>query len=285
MGLCANEFVETNLVNIYAMAGGDTGVIKARKVFDTMTQQNVVTWNSMLAMYLRLGCADEAQGTFDVMPERNGMSWVNMIAGCMHSGKSSVGEGERVPDEVTFLGVLCACSHTGMVNEGRHYFKYMTQEYDIEPRIKHYRCFVDLLERVGLQDEAYELIAAIGYFTLLSNAYASADRWVDVANVRQKMVEMGVKKPPGHSQIQVNDEKRMKVVELGIAHGLVNMLKAVKDDRTCKETLKALVTLSHTDMAVGSLHLAGASLVISSTPDSTKDAEVMGDKSSLLKKF
>ncbi|KAF6169049.1 hypothetical protein GIB67_038546 [Kingdonia uniflora] len=128
----------------------------------------------------------------------------------------SVGEGERVPDEVTFLGVLCACSHTGMVNEGRHYFKYMTQAYDIEPRIEHYGCFVDLLNRVGLQGEAYELIgimslkpneavwgallggyrihrniklasyvgdnlisklkpieAAIGYFTLLSNAYAS----------------------------------------------------------------------------------------------------------------
>ncbi|KAF6167006.1 hypothetical protein GIB67_041261 [Kingdonia uniflora] len=88
MGLCVNEFVETNLVNMYAMAGGDTGVIKARKVFDTITQRNVVTWNSMLAMYLRLGCVDEARETFDVMPERNEVSWTTMIAGCVHSGKS-----------------------------------------------------------------------------------------------------------------------------------------------------------------------------------------------------
>ncbi|KAF6155691.1 hypothetical protein GIB67_007128 [Kingdonia uniflora] len=77
----------------------------------------------------------------------------------------------------------------------------------------------------------------------------------------------------------------MKVVELGSTHGLVNMLKAVKDDRTRKEALKALVALSHTDITVGSLHLAGASSVISSTPDSSEDAEVMGDKSILLKKF
>ncbi|KAF6173059.1 hypothetical protein GIB67_038869 [Kingdonia uniflora] len=82
-----------------------------------------------------------------------------------------------------------------------------------------------------------------------------------------------------------NDEKRMQVVELGCAHGLVNMLKAVKDDRTCKESLRALVALSHTDIAVGALHLAGASSVISSTPDSSEDAEVMGYKYSLLKRF
>ncbi|KAF6172196.1 hypothetical protein GIB67_024818 [Kingdonia uniflora] len=362
MRLCENQFVETNLVNMYVMAGGDSGVIKVRKVFDTMTQRNVVTWNSMLAMYLRLGCVDEARETFDVMPERNGVSWTTMIDGCVHNGKSrqalalyhqmwracvevdevtmvatlsactelgdletgrwihsyvdktfgstnqlklvslnnaiihmyarvieeayrvfkkmkrrsiaswttvitglaklgrgsealdvfpsmlSVDEGERVlPDEVTFLRVFCACNHIGMVNEGHHYFKYMTQAYGIESRIEHYGCFVDLLSRVGLLDETYELIgtmslkpneavwgallggcrihrniklasyvgdnlisklkpieAAMGYFTLLSNAYASANRWVDVANVRQKMAEMGVKKPPGHSQIQVN---------------------------------------------------------------------------------
>ncbi|KAF6149480.1 hypothetical protein GIB67_011381 [Kingdonia uniflora] len=283
-----------------------------------MTQRNVVTWNSILAMYLRLGCVDEAQGIFDFMPERNGVSWTTMIVGCMHSGKSrqalalyhQMCRARVEVDEVTMVAILFPCAGlgdletgrwihsyvdktfsstnqlklvslnnaikhmyarvieeayrvfkkikrrsiaswttviTGMVNEGRHYFKYMTQAYDIELRIEHYGCFVDLLNRVGLQDEAYELIGimslkpnkavwgallggyrihrniklasyvcdnlisklkpievAIKYFTLLSNAYASADRWVDVANVRQKMVEIGVKKPLGHSQIQVN---------------------------------------------------------------------------------
>ncbi|KAF6154354.1 hypothetical protein GIB67_026810 [Kingdonia uniflora] len=82
-----------------------------------------------------------------------------------------------------------------------------------------------------------------------------------------------------------DDEKRMKVVELGGAHGLVNMLKAVKDDHTRKEALRALVALSHTDIAVGSLHLAGASSINSYTPDSFEDAKVMGYKSSLLKRF
>ncbi|KAF6173142.1 hypothetical protein GIB67_028440 [Kingdonia uniflora] len=85
-----------------------------------------------------------------------------------------------------------------------------------------------------------------------------------------------------------DDEKRIKVVELGGAHGLVNMLKAVKDDRTCKEALRALVVLSYADIdvdALRALHLAGASSVISSTPNSSEDAEVMGYKSSLLKRF
>ncbi|KAF6152302.1 hypothetical protein GIB67_005956 [Kingdonia uniflora] len=222
------------------MAGGDTGVIKAKKVFDTMTQRNVVTWNSRLAMYLRLGCVDEAQETFDVMPKRNGVSWTTMIAGCVHSGKSrhelalyhQMWRARVEVDEVTMVAILSACAelgdletgrwihsyvnktfgstnqlklvslnnaiihmyassgvieeayrvfkkmkrgsivswttvitglanHTGMVNEGRHYFKYMTQAYGIEPRIEHYGCFVDLLSRAGLQDEAYELIGTM----------------------------------------------------------------------------------------------------------------------------
>ncbi|KAF6170549.1 hypothetical protein GIB67_031957, partial [Kingdonia uniflora] len=84
---------------------------------------------------------------------------------------------------------------------------------------------------------------------------------------------------------RMEHEKRMQVVELGGAHGLINMLKAVKDDRTRKETLRALVALARTDISVGSLHLAGASSVISYTPDSSEDAEVMGYKSSLLKRF
>ncbi|KAF6140611.1 hypothetical protein GIB67_013904 [Kingdonia uniflora] len=149
---------------------------------------------------------------------------------------------------------------------------------------------------------------------------------IDVSG--DKLIEQSVKllrvKDPLFKRME--HEKMMKVVELGGAHGLVNMLKAVKDDRTRKEALRELVALSHivinpitkreryftywihislvllrkmllqiADIVVGSLHLAGASSVISSTPDSSEDVEVMGDsskdaevmgyKSSLLKRF
>ncbi|KAF6154356.1 hypothetical protein GIB67_026812 [Kingdonia uniflora] len=247
-----------------------------------MTQQNVVAWNSMLAMYLRLGCVDEAQRIFDFMPERNGVSWTTMIAGCMHSGKSrqvlalyhQMCRARVEVDEVTMVAILFPCANLGDLETGRWIHSYVDKTFSstnqlklvsLNNVIKHmyarvieeaYRVFKKIKRRsiaswttviTGLQDEAYELIgtmslkpneavwgallggyrihrniklasyvcdnlisklkpieAAIKYFTLLSNAYASADRWVDVTNVRQKMVEIGVKKPPGHSQIQVN---------------------------------------------------------------------------------
>ncbi|XP_042499489.1 pentatricopeptide repeat-containing protein At5g66520-like [Macadamia integrifolia] len=272
-GLCSNVFVQTNLVNMYITAGGVAGVLKARKVFDEMTQRNVMTWNSMLSGYFRRGDVKTAQEFFYDMPERNAVSWTTMIAGYTKTGKckqalalfyemrkaqvevdqvvllaalsacaelvdlktgrwihsyldkasciqkpdfvplknalihmyascgvieeayrmfkemshrstiswttmiigfakqgfgeealvvfrwmqSVEGEGIR-PDEITFIGVLCACSHRGWVDEGRTYFKCMTTTYNLEPRIEHYGCMVDLLSRAGQLDEAQKLI-------------------------------------------------------------------------------------------------------------------------------
>ncbi|KAH9767372.1 ARM repeat superfamily protein [Citrus sinensis] len=87
------------------------------------------------------------------------------------------------------------------------------------------------------------------------------------------------------TRFAIDDERRMKIVEIGGAQELVNMLGAAKDDRTRKEALKALAALSHSDEAAGALHHAGAISVIKSTPDSLNDAEVEKYKSSLLKRF
>ncbi|KAF6142961.1 hypothetical protein GIB67_003917 [Kingdonia uniflora] len=141
------------------------------KTFGSTNQLKLVSLNNaIIHMYARV--IEEAYRVFKKMKRRSIASWTTVITGLAKLGRGSeafdvfcsmpsVGEGERVLDEVTFLGVLCALSHTGMVNEGRHYFKYITQAYDIEPRIEHYGCFVDLLNRVGLQDEAYELIGTM----------------------------------------------------------------------------------------------------------------------------
>ncbi|XP_042495705.1 uncharacterized protein LOC122074799 [Macadamia integrifolia] len=87
------------------------------------------------------------------------------------------------------------------------------------------------------------------------------------------------------SRFAVDDERRMKIVEIGGAKELLNMLGTAKDERTQKEALIALVALSHSDEAVRALHLAGAISVIRSIPDSFQDSEVMVHKSSLLKRF
>ncbi|CAL9144689.1 unnamed protein product [Musa hybrid cultivar] len=83
----------------------------------------------------------------------------------------------------------------------------------------------------------------------------------------------------------VDDERRMKVVEMGGALDLLNMLKTAKDDKTRKQALKTLVALSHSDEAAEALHQADAIAIVSSTPNSVEYAEVETYKSSLLKRF
>ncbi|KAF7133439.1 hypothetical protein RHSIM_Rhsim09G0182800 [Rhododendron simsii] len=87
------------------------------------------------------------------------------------------------------------------------------------------------------------------------------------------------------SRFAIDDERRKKIVEMGGAEELLNMLGAAKDDQTRKEALKALVALSPSDEAAGFLQRAGAISVIRDTPDSTEDAEIEKYKLSLLKRF
>lgn len=87
------------------------------------------------------------------------------------------------------------------------------------------------------------------------------------------------------ARFAIDDERRMKIVDMGGAQELLNMLGAAKDDRTRKEALKALAALSLSDGAVDTLHRAGGISVVKSIPDSIEDADVMKYKSSLLKRF
>ncbi|KAJ7965104.1 ARM repeat superfamily protein [Quillaja saponaria] len=87
------------------------------------------------------------------------------------------------------------------------------------------------------------------------------------------------------ARFAIDDERRMKIVEMGGAQELLNMLNAAKDDRTRKQALKALSAISHSDEVVGALHNAGAVSIIRSTPSSLEDADVEKFKSSLLKRF
>lgn len=87
------------------------------------------------------------------------------------------------------------------------------------------------------------------------------------------------------TRFAIDDERRMKIVEMGGAHGLVNMLETAKDNHTRSEALKAIAALAHSDEAVGALHSAGAISVIRSAGGSVEDAEIKEHKSKLLKRF
>lgn len=120
---------------------------------------------ALVNMYAKCGTLKFASQVFALMRERNVMSWTSLICGLAQHGYSKEAldifekmqiEGVR-PNELTFTGVLNACAHTGLVTEGRKYFK-MIEMYGLEARIQHYGCMVDLLGKAGRVEEAYEII-------------------------------------------------------------------------------------------------------------------------------
>ncbi|KAG9451979.1 hypothetical protein H6P81_004883 [Aristolochia fimbriata] len=209
--------------------------------------------NALIGMYAKCGSLTGARNVFDAMPRRNVISWTSMITGlAMHGdGLSALSLLEQMkagriePNGVTFVGLLYACSHAGLVDEGRQIFASMINEYQITPRLEHYGCMVDLLGRANLLDEAVELIKTMpfepnvviwgsllgacrvhnnvelgefaakkllrvdphhdGAHVLLSNIYAKAGRWGDVKEVRRSMKNRGIAKEKGSSWIELKD--------------------------------------------------------------------------------
>ncbi|KAL6993515.1 Pentatricopeptide repeat-containing protein [Sarracenia purpurea var. burkii] len=211
---------------------------------------NVVIGSALVDMYSKCGSVDDAYKVFDRMTERNVFSYSSMIVGFAMHGCANAAiqlfqdmlKTDIKPNRVTFVGVLTACSHVGMVERGRHLFDAMEESYGVMPSADHYACMVDLLGRAGCLEEALELvntmpmdphegvwgallgacrihlnpdiaeIAAshlfelepngIGNYILLSNIYASAGRWDEVSRVRKLMRIRGLKKNPGCSWVE-----------------------------------------------------------------------------------
>ncbi|KAH0992195.1 hypothetical protein GBA52_003678 [Prunus armeniaca] len=215
-------------------------------------QPSVILGNALMDMYAKCGSINSATELFGEMPERNLVSWNTMIAGYAGHAKEALTLFNQMktmglkPDDITFVVVLSACSHGGLVSQGREHFESMARDYDVEPKEEHYACMIDLLGRVGRLEEAYQLINKMpmeagvsawgallnackihgnvdlaklsaeklleldpedsGIYVLLANLYANKKRWDDVRIVRSLMKERGVRKNPGHSLIEVEGE-------------------------------------------------------------------------------
>ncbi|XP_022934053.1 pentatricopeptide repeat-containing protein At2g36730-like [Cucurbita moschata] len=176
-GMVLNVQLGTAFVDMYAKSG-DVGC--ARLVFNSLKQRSVWTWSAMILGLAQHGFANEAIEFF-----------TNMMS-------SSV-----VPNYVTFIGVLCACSHAGLVDEGYHYFNIMERVYGIKPMMIHYRSMVDTLGRAGRVKEAYEFIMSmhvqpdpIVWRTLLSACSArDVDGGAQVAEeARKRLLELETKR-------------------------------------------------------------------------------------------
>nr|CAD1827537.1 unnamed protein product [Ananas comosus var. bracteatus] len=131
---------------------------------------NVVVGSALVDMYAKCGLIDNARQVFDEMPERNVYTYSSMIAGLASHGRAHeaialfremVGATNVAPNRVTLIGVLTACSHAGMVEEGRFFFAQMKDKYRIPRSADHYACMVDLLGRAGLVEEALELVKSM----------------------------------------------------------------------------------------------------------------------------
>lgn len=140
--------LNNSLINMYSKCG-EIGT--ARRLFDGMQKKDVTTWTSMIVGHALHGQAEEALKLFAEMKE------INERAG--KKKRSGQHESPQVlPNDITFMGVLMACSHAGLMGEGKQHFRSMKEDYSLTPRISHFGCMVDLLCRAGLLTEAYEFI-------------------------------------------------------------------------------------------------------------------------------
>nr|AYM00624.1 pentatricopeptide repeat protein [Salvia miltiorrhiza] len=224
---------------------------------------DVLVMNGLINMYMKCGDLGAGEMLFKKMEFRDIISWNIMITGYgMHGlGLESLTifnqmvEAGIGPDEVTFVAVLSACSHAGLVAEGRELFHRMSGEFRIEPRVEHYACTVDMFGRAGLLEEARRVLrsmpmepnapvwgamlsscemhrnvddavesaavmfgmesSATGGYMLLSNLYAASGRWGEAAEVRTLARAKGLRKVPAQSWIEV----RKKVHSFSVGRG------------------------------------------------------------------
>ncbi|CDY16341.1 BnaA02g11450D [Brassica napus] len=212
-GVELNPILCTALVDVYAKCGD---IKSSREVFYGVERDDVSVWNAMITGFATHGLAEEAMRVFSEM------------------------EGEHVsPDSITFLGLLTACSHCGLLEEGKGYFDLMRRQFSLQPKLEHYGAMVDLLGRGGKVNEAYELIESMpvepdlviwrsllsssrtyknpklaetaiqnlskarsGDYVLLSNIYSSTKKWESAQKVRELMKREGIRKAKGKSWVE-----------------------------------------------------------------------------------
>uniref|UniRef100_A0A2C9U1V5 Pentacotripeptide-repeat region of PRORP domain-containing protein n=2 Tax=Manihot esculenta TaxID=3983 RepID=A0A2C9U1V5_MANES len=211
------DFVGTALMDMYTKCGS---IVQAERVFKSISKPCLATWNAMIAGYSLYGFERKALTCYSEMLEQG-----------------------VEPDKITFLGVLAACTHGGLVHEGRRYFQIMTKEFGMAPTLQHSACMVGLLARAGLFEEVLSFIKNMetepdsavwgallsaccihqkvklgeclakklylldcrngGLYVLMSNLYAVTGRWDDVARVREMMRDGGGDGNLGISQVEV----------------------------------------------------------------------------------
>ncbi|XP_058094880.1 pentatricopeptide repeat-containing protein At4g02750-like [Magnolia sinica] len=166
-GLAPDHATFTSVLNICSiLPSSDFGTQAHGHIIKVGLGCFVAVSNAIITMYARCGSIHSAFMEFSYMPTHDTISWNSIICGFSHhgNGMESLKLFKRMrltdikPDQVTFIGVLSACSHTGMIDEGQYYFNFMRYKCFLQPTCEHYTCIVDLLGRYGFVEEAMKFI-------------------------------------------------------------------------------------------------------------------------------
>ena len=150
--------LDTALIDMYCKC---RRVEVAHRVFEKMASRNLVSWNAIILGHCIRGSPEDGLNLFDVMVGMGKIKHEVEHDESPTAGKSVV---RLLPDEVTFIGVLCACARAELLTEGRSYFKQMTDVFNVKPNFAHFWCMANLLTNVGLVDEAEECLRDMAKF-------------------------------------------------------------------------------------------------------------------------
>ncbi|XP_031279904.1 pentatricopeptide repeat-containing protein At1g32415, mitochondrial [Pistacia vera] len=179
----------------------------------TQSGVDLILENSLISMYAKCGVIDDAYIIFSNMLSRDLVSWNSMIMGFSHHGLANEAlkvfdlmlESRTHPNSVTFLGVLSACSHVGLVSRGWELFNAMYDVYAIEPSLEHYVCMINLLGRAGKVREAEELVLGLPFkpdhriWGALLGACGFGEKNVDIAeHAATQLLELDPFNSPAH---------------------------------------------------------------------------------------
>ncbi|CAM8971519.1 unnamed protein product [Rhodiola kirilowii] len=249
-------------LDCYSLVGvlsacGSLGALEYGEWASSLVDRNEILSNHILGtalidMYAKCGNMPSAMTVFNGMKDRDVIVWNSVISGLALNGYDKAtfavfGQFEKSgfpPNRNTFIGLLCACTHAGLINLGRQFFSSMKNVYSLAPGVEHYGCMVDLLGRAGLLDEAHQLIKSMpmeanavvwgallagcrmfknselaeivlvklvelepwnsGNYIQLSKMYSATNRWEAAATIRSSMIENGIRKTPAYSWIEIN---------------------------------------------------------------------------------
>jgi pentatricopeptide repeat protein len=144
----------------------DEGIAIHNRIIDHGFESDFFIGNAIVNMYGKCAALQKAQLFFDIMPKRNVVTWTSLITAYAQQGHGSealslyrrMQEEKVMPNSTTFLSLISACGHAGLVGEALFYFASMTDEHGIEPKYEHYGSMVDLLGKAGLLSEAEDFI-------------------------------------------------------------------------------------------------------------------------------